>query len=230
VTDSYPPTSKKDEPFRPEPDTTGEQPVEPNRAALRLVASGNPPGAGRVASVEPIAVGSLDLLYRSYSSYVAAIALRLLGRDEDVDDVVQDVFLSAWKGIRQLRDAAAVKGWLATVTVRIARRKLRMRKVKVFLRFEDEPQYENIPAPGATADQHVLLKRVYSILETLPVNERLAWTLRYVEREQLDDVARLCDCSLATAKRRISAAQAAIDAVVSDDADAKGAASGEEPS
>jgi len=231
--DGYPPTSKKDEPFRPEADTSGEQAVEPNRAPLRLVTP--PPEKGGEVSeprVEPAQIGSLNLLFRSYSGYVAAIALRLLGRDEDVDDVVQDVFLSAWKGIGQLRDAAAVKGWLATVTVRIARRKLRMRKVKVFLRFEDEPQYENIPAPGATAEQRVLLKRVYAILEEVPVNERLAWTLRYVEREQLDDVARLCDCSLATAKRRIAAAQAAIDAVMSDDSEgrAKRVASGEEPS
>ncbi len=79
----------------------------------------------------------------------------------------------------------------------------------------------------------MLLKRVYAILEELSVNERLAWTLRYVEREQLDDVARLCGCSLATAKRRIAAAQAAIDAIMSDEsAHSTGArhASGEEPS
>lgn len=208
-----PPSSKKNEPNRTLPSTEGGQAVEPNRAPLRLVASNE----GR--SEAPLPTGSLDLLFRSYSGYVAAIALRLLGRDDEVDDVVQDVFLGAYKGIAQLRDAAAVKGWLATVTVRIARRKLRMRKVKSFLRLDDDPQYENIPAPGATAEQRVLLKRVYAILDELPVNERLAWTLRHVEREQLEDVARLCDCSLATAKRRIFAAQAAIDAVFSDPGD-----------
>jgi RNA polymerase sigma-70 factor (ECF subfamily) len=42
---------------------------------------------------------------------------------------------------------------------------------------------------------------------------RIAWTLRYVEREKLEEVARLCGCSLATAKRRIAATQAAIEEV-----------------
>ena len=157
---------------------------------------------------------TLEALFRQYSSYVAAIALRLVGRDGDVDDVVQEVFLGAWKGVANLRDPGAVKGWLATVTVRIARRKLRMRRVKQFFRFDDEPTYEDIPAPGASPEEKVLLARVYQILDGIPVDHRLAWTLRHVEREQLDDVARLCGCSLATAKRRITAAQQAIDAVI----------------
>ena len=44
-------------------------------------------------------------------------------------------------------------------------------------------------------------------LDRLGVAERVAWTLRYVEGEPLGTVAELCECSLATAKRRIRAAQ-----------------------
>ena len=175
---------------------------------LRLVAEND------VAPVsQPV---SLEALFRSYSSYVAAIALRLLGRDDDVDDVVQDVFLSAWKGAANLRDPGAIKGWLATVTVRTARRRLKMRRVKMFLRLDDDPDYANITAPGASPEEKALLSRIYLVLDGLPVDQRVAWTLRYVEREQLDDVARLCDVSLATAKRKITAAQQAISAALSD--------------
>ena len=206
------------EPFPGEPSTRDMEAVEPSRVPLRLVPTSKASTASSAGTdPAPISAMTLDVLYRSYSAYVAAIAYRLLGRDDDVDDVVQDVFLGAWKGIGALRDAAALKGWLATVTVRIARRKLKMRRIKQFLRMdtpEGQAEYENIPAPGATAEQRVLLKRVYEVLDTVPVNERLAWTLRYVEREQLDDVAKLCDCSLATAKRRISAAQSVIDDVM----------------
>lgn len=167
-------------------------------------------------SVVPAPITSIESLYRSHASYVAGIALRLLGRDAEVDDVVQDVFLSAWKGIGALRDPGAVKGWLATVTVRVARRKLRMRRVKQFFRFDDDPQYENVPAPGASADERVLLAKIYALLDGLPVEQRLAWTLRYVERRQLEDVAKICGCSLATVKRRISAAQSTLDGVIHD--------------
>ena len=155
---------------------------------------------------------SLEDLYRAYGKYVAAIAHRLLGRDDEVDDVVQDVFLDAWKGVASLRDPGALKGWLATVTVRTARRKLRMRRVKMFFNLDEHPEYADVASTEASPEHKVLLARVYAVLDTLPVDQRVAWTLRYVEREQLDDVARLCDVSLATIKRKISAAQAAIEA------------------
>ena len=60
----------------------------------------------------------LEAAFRRYSRYVAAVALRLLGRDDEVDDVVQEVFLAALRGLERLREPEAVKGWLATVTVR----------------------------------------------------------------------------------------------------------------
>ena len=49
-------------------------------------------GARETSREEPIDVGDLDALYRRYAPYVGAVATRLLGRDSEVDDLVQDVF------------------------------------------------------------------------------------------------------------------------------------------
>jgi RNA polymerase sigma-70 factor (ECF subfamily) len=159
-----------------------------------------------------------DAIFRAYSGYVAAVALRLLGRDEDVDDVVQEVFVVSLKGLDKLRDAAAIKGWLATVAVRVSRRKLRYRKLWAAIGL-DEPGsgVQNFVAPGASPEDRAMLSRIYAALEELPVDERIAWTLRHVEGEQLEDVARLSGCSLATAKRRIAAAHEKLEGLVSDD-------------
>jgi RNA polymerase sigma-70 factor (ECF subfamily) len=79
-----------------------------------------------------------------------------------------------------------------------------------------------VPAPGATAEQRALLVRLYKVLETLPTDQRLAWSLRYLEGEPLDAIAAVCGCSLATAKRRVSAAKKVIDDVFFGDGNAKG--------
>lgn len=55
---------------------------------------------------------------------------------------------------------------------------------------------------------------VFQALDRLPPRERIAWSLRVLEGEPMDTVARLCDCSLATAKRRVGSAQKLIDALV----------------
>lgn len=167
-----------------------------------------------IAQAAPASPGlSCGEAYRRHAAYVAAIAMRLLGRDDEVDDVVQEVFLEAVRGLARVHDPLALRGWLATVTVRTARRRLHLRRLRGWLRLDPARDYEDVAAPGASPEQRVLLARVYRVLDALPVAPRLAWTLRYVEGESLEDVAALCECSLATAKRRIAAAQQAIQEV-----------------
>ena len=154
-------------------------------------------------------------LFERYAPYVARIGLRLLGRESDVDDLIQDVFLAAFRQRHQVREPAAFKGWLAVVTVRTARRQLRMRKLRGFVGLDSLPPLE-LREPGMSPERRALLSKVYQVLEGLPIEQRLAWTLRFVEGEKLEDVAEQCACSLATAKRRISAAHARIQAELDD--------------
>ena len=175
-----------------------------------------PPTATQLdlASACLVPADDLDAVFRQYSGYVAAIAFRLLGRDHEIDDVVQEVFLAATRSLRKLREPAAVKGWLATVTVRVVRRKLRGRRVRAFFGAEVEPDYSSVVV-AASQDKALLITRAYQILDRLPIDEKIAWMLRHAEGEPLESVATICGCSLATVKRRIAAAQAALGEVAS---------------
>jgi RNA polymerase sigma-70 factor (ECF subfamily) len=153
----------------------------------------------------------LDAMFRSYASHVAAIGMRLLGRRDEADDLVQDVFVAAIRGLHRLHDPESIKGWLSIVAVRSARRRLRIRRVRHWFGFDEMPGYELIAASEADPAHRVLIAKLYRVLDTLSVNERIAWTLRFIEGESLEDVARLAGCSLATAKRRIAAATAVIE-------------------
>jgi RNA polymerase sigma-70 factor (ECF subfamily) len=152
---------------------------------------------------------STDDLIRANFAYLSRLAYRLLGRDEDVDDVLQDVFLAFLRWHGKLRDPKAARGWLATVTVRMSHRRLRSRRLRALVSLEAQPEPH---APGATPEDHAALSRIHRALQAVPVPAQVAWVLRYLEEERLEDVARLCRCSLATAKRRISVAHRAVQA------------------
>jgi len=169
------------------------------RIALEVVAP-LPHAAAEEAELD------FDVVFRRYSPYVAAVAHRLLGRDSEVDDTVQEVFLVAVRGLSRVRDPGAVKAWLARIAVRSARRRLRLRRVRAVFGLCDAAGYESIADAGASPEQRTLLRRVYLVLDTLPADQRIAWTLRHIEGERLEAVAALTSCSLATAKRRIAAA------------------------
>lgn len=179
-------------------------------AHLRLITDATE--AAEVADVaEAPAAGSLDIdeLFRELAPYVAAVGLRLLGRRDEVEDLVQDVFLAAHRARRKLRVRHQARRWLTVVAVRSARARLRRRRLRELLRLDDhEP--ENLASGGATPEDSAFLAQVYAVLDRLPVDERLAWTLRHVQGEALAVVAELVGCSLATAKRRIASAQDAI--------------------
>jgi RNA polymerase sigma-70 factor (ECF subfamily) len=80
-----------------------------------------------------------------------------------------------------------------------------------------ESSAAEIPAPGITAEQSALLARIYRTLDEIEPKNRIAWVLRHIEGERLEDVADACGCSLATAKRRILAAQELLTEVLRDE-------------
>ena len=171
--------------------------VRPGQPSLEIVAGGEP--------------GSfLDDVYRRYCRYVAAVVLRLDGRHGEVDDLVQEVFVEAARGIKALRAPEAIRGWLATIAVRVVHRRLRRRRVRRFLGLDPEADYANLIDPAASPLDRLLVRAVYRALDELPVADRLAFTLHHVEGEKLEAVARLCGCSCATAKRRIARALRAL--------------------
>jgi RNA polymerase sigma-70 factor (ECF subfamily) len=159
----------------------------------------------------------LEDVYRRYCRYVAAVILRLDGRQTEVEDLVQEVFAEAAGGIERLRQPDAVKGWLATIAVRLVRRRLRLRRLRRFLGLDAGADYTQLIDPAASPVDRLLVRAVYRVLDELPVADRLAFSLHHVEGEKLETVARLCGCSCATAKRRIARAQRAIEERMGDD-------------
>jgi RNA polymerase sigma-70 factor, ECF subfamily len=166
---------------------------------------------------KPAGEFSLDEIYRRYCRYVAAVILRLDGRNAEVEDLVQDVFVQAARGLGRLRQPEAIKGWLATIAVRTVRRRLRLRRAKRLLGLDRDASAATVIDPAASPVDRLLLRAVYRVLDGLPVEERLAFALHTIEGETMEAVARLCGCSFATAKRRVARAQKAIEEDLSDD-------------
>jgi RNA polymerase sigma-70 factor (ECF subfamily) len=177
----------------------------------------SPDGLGGSTEGDTPARDRLDELVRAHSPYVAGLAYRLLGRDAEVDDVVQDVFVALLRFHASVREANALRGWLATTTVRLSLRRLRARKLRLSSWLGlDETEPASVPALGASAEEHAALGRVHRALAGVSASTRVAWLLRYVEQERMDDVARLVGCSLTTAKRRVEAAQIAVKRALDD--------------
>lgn len=142
-------------------------------------------------------------LFNEYERYVASIGSRILGANNGVDDLVQEVFLVIYQEFHKLRELSSVKAWLATIATRVAWRqrgrpwlysKLSLTQVE-----ELNPLESTDASPELQADLAALLDR----LRSMPASLREPWLLRFIDGETLPRIAELCDCSQSTVQRRL---------------------------
>jgi RNA polymerase sigma-70 factor (ECF subfamily) len=150
------------------------------------------------------------MLFGKYMRYVAKIGGTILGRNDEVDDVIQDVFLAVHHDLHNLRDAACTKAWIATITVRIARQRLAERSVRRRIREIRPDELEAFTAPATSPEDRADLSGMMRVVLELPPVFRVAWLLKYVDNEPLGRIAALCGCSESTAQRRIRAAESSM--------------------
>jgi len=163
--------------------------------------------AGRALAGER---GAEEAIYRRHVGYVAGMVLRLVVDQAETEDIVQDTFALALEKLPRLRHLPSLRAWLARIAVSQVHRRFRRRRLLRMLgldRGEDPAAaLERVAAPDAGPDVRSELAALGRVLHALPIAQRIAWSLRYVEGATLEEVASSCACSLATAKRRIAAA------------------------
>jgi RNA polymerase sigma-70 factor (ECF subfamily) len=152
-----------------------------------------------------------EVLYHRHVAYITGMVTRCLGSRDEAEDVVQDTFAIGLDKLRDVRRPEAVRGWFAQIAIRLVRRRIRRGKLFAALGITSPRDYLSLEAhalPESDPETRAELAAVDRVLRRLPTEHRLAWMLRYFEGEPLEEVARICGCSLATAKRRIAAAAA----------------------
>jgi RNA polymerase sigma-70 factor (ECF subfamily) len=155
-----------------------------------------------------------EMLYRRHAGSLLAMTIRLLANRGEAEEVVQDTFVTAFEQLATLREPAAVRGWLGQIAVNLVRRRFRRGRLMRFLgldRGADDATLEALADPGVSTDQRAELALVDRMLRGMKPALRLAWMLRRVDGLELGEVASLCDCSLATVKRRIAEADIVVD-------------------
>src|SRR3954468_22838850 len=143
----------------------------------------------------------------------ARLAHRLLPQDDEVDDLVQDCFVSALKRLSALDNPQAFAAWLGSIVVRAVGKRIRRRRLlsRLGLRVPEEIDADAIAAPVVPGDVAVELRRVYAIVTQLPAEARVALVLRRVDGLEVPEIARRMGLSLSTVKRRLKLAEEILD-------------------
>lgn len=163
---------------------------------------------------------AFDELFRRHADEVYRRLTHLIGPDPEREDLVQEIFLSAYRGLDRFRGDARFSTWLHKVVVNSAFGHLRKKKRRP-LGEDNSLTWERLIAPGGTpeaqADQRQALMRALAYLDRLKPKKRIAFVLRVVEGLPLSDIATLVDATPAAVGQRVKHAQAELEAMVARD-------------
>jgi len=166
--------------------------------------------------VAAAATGDADAFARvigATGGLVTSIALAIV-RDVDMSqDIAQDVFLSAWRDLRKLRNSASFLPWLRQMTRNRAHHVLRgrVRTRRWMVQPSDDQHVEAVVDGRAGVTERVLAKedreRLREALAVLPDETREVLALYYREGQSVAQVAALLDLSENAVKKRLARAR-----------------------
>jgi RNA polymerase sigma factor (sigma-70 family) len=158
---------------------------------------------GAAASGDAQAFGEI---VRRHQSLVCAIAYSGTGDLALSEEVAQEAFVAAWKGVKDLREPGKLKAWLAGITRNLVKgaRRSRARAPQLPL----TGAAEQTPAGTASPLDQVLEKEqqalVWRALEHLPESYREPLVLFYREEQSVERVAEALELTVDAAKQRLS--------------------------
>jgi RNA polymerase sigma-70 factor (ECF subfamily) len=159
-------------------------------------------------------------IWDRYGPLVRSIMRRSIGPGNEVEDLVQEVFLRFYRNLALLRNPAALRSFIFAISFRVAISELRSRRVRKWLRFTDDGRLQapttRFVSP-ADFEAREAVSGLYAILERLEAKDQMAFVLYYVEGLELTEVAEALGVSLATIKRRLGRVSSRVFAMAESD-------------
>jgi RNA polymerase sigma-70 factor, ECF subfamily len=201
---------------RPFPVETAAEPEEDDPAAADV---NQAPGDSFLAEALRAGEGSaIAQLFDLYGRHVERVLIRTIGRDAEMEDMVQDVFLGAYRsGSNYQGNDTQLKAWISRIAVFTARGYLRKRKRRWWLRSADPAEMPELNSKEPSPHTAEVLRRTYVALDLMDADLRIPFALRELESMELAEIAEACDCSVSTIKRRLARARKTFDRLAKKD-------------
>ena len=169
--------------------------ADPDAQLVKLAASGDN--------------GAFQTLVQKHQRTVYGIVSRMLRERDETDDLVQDIFIRAFRNLDRFRGDSLFSTWLHSIAVNTTLKHLKRRKTRLTVSLDDPDMGigDSIPAstsdPGDEAQSAVLKENIRRQVEGLPDKHKLVIVLYYFEEYSCEEIAKILGCSVGTVWSRL---------------------------
>ncbi len=160
---------------------------------------------------------AFSCLVNRHQDAVFRLIYRFFGREEEANDLAQEVFVRIWRSSERYTPTSKFATWLYTLTANICKSETQslwrrnIRLIGSFWTFGDHDTPEipaHTPSPEDAALHAEQGRLVRAAIESLPPNQRLAVVLRRYEELSYQEIAIVIGCSIAAVEALLVRAKA----------------------
>lgn len=149
-----------------------------------------------------------DILIEKYSKPVWRYVFRMIKDSEETNDIVQTVFVKAWKNIRKFSPERSFRAWIFSIAHNTSVDWLRKRRALSFSSLDDE---ENIfeesiadtsPLPDVILENKLFKEKIDDALNMLSLNEKTVVILHALEDMTFSEISEILDKPINTVKSK----------------------------
>jgi RNA polymerase sigma-70 factor (ECF subfamily) len=158
---------------------------------------------GTTTHVHAATTDEFEVLYRQHAPRLFALACRMAGSRDRAEDLLQDIFLQAFRKLDTFKGQAAIGTWLYRLALNLCVDYVRSRAVRVGHVTESLDREDAPPQPAPPASHPLTRLALDRAIEQLPDGCRAAFVLHDVEGFDHAEVARLLGIAEGTSKSQV---------------------------
>ena len=148
--------------------------------------------------------GSQEKLYRRFASAMYGLCLQYASNEEDAQDILQDGFIKVFAKLDQVKNPAALPGWIRRVMINTALERYRS---QVILQRVDELREEPQVDSGNEALDRISCDELVALIQTLSPRYRMVFNLYAIEGYSHQEISEELGISVGTSKSNLSRAR-----------------------
>jgi RNA polymerase sigma factor (sigma-70 family) len=149
--------------------------------------------------------GSQEKLYRRFASAMYGLCLQYANNEEDARDILQEGFIKVFTKLEQVKNPAALPGWIRRVMINTALEKYRS---QVILQRVDEVKADIDESSGNEALDQITCEELVELIRTLTPKYRMVFNLYAIEGYSHQEISQELGISVGTSKSNLSRARA----------------------
>jgi len=165
-------------------------------------------------------IEAFEQLIISCEKKVFNIAYRMIGNYDDANELAQEVFIKAFRSIKNFKGDSLFSTWIYKITANVCLDELRKRKNKNILSLDQDIELndgdvkrqisDNAPSPDMEVESKEIKTIVNESIQQLPDDYKSVIILRDIQGFSYDEISKIVNCPEGTVKSRLNRARQAL--------------------